>query len=235
MLRRALGQGIGGKHVLRRRCSRLSSEIRSVIRFGDVLVESRRHPAAAASSRSSLLAGDTLPREVMMHLEWIAKKYNLRQDMILLGHPSNLRRQLAMKFFRDELGLDVEYVSISKDTTESDLKQRREMNGDSITFVDQAPVRAAKLGRVLVLDGLEKAERNVLPCLNNLLENREMALEDGTFLMSNENYHSIMSQKSGRTNSSSSTPHPPTPNPNPLIVPCHPDFVVCALALPSPP
>jgi hypothetical protein len=28
----------------------------------------------------------------------------------------------------------------------------------------------------LILDGLEKAERNVLPTLNNLLENREMSL-----------------------------------------------------------
>ena len=35
---------------------------------------------------------------------------------------------------------------------------------------------------MLVLEGIEKVERNVLPVLNNLLENREMALEDGTFL-----------------------------------------------------
>jgi hypothetical protein len=33
-------------------------------------------------------------------------------------------------------------------------------------------------GSILVLDGIEKAERNVLPTLNNLLENREMALAD---------------------------------------------------------
>ena len=44
-------------------------------------------------------------------------------------------------------------------------------------------VRAALQGRVLVLDALERAERNVLPTLNNLLENREMALDDGRFLM----------------------------------------------------
>lgn len=50
-------------------------------------------------------------------------------------------------------------------------------------FYDQAPVRAAIHGRLLVLDGIENAERNVLPTLNNLLENREMALEDGRFLM----------------------------------------------------
>jgi hypothetical protein len=33
------------------------------------------------------------------------------------------------------------------------------------------------------LKGLENAERNVLPTLNNLLENREMSLDDGRFLM----------------------------------------------------
>ena len=40
-------------------------------------------------------------------------------------------------------------------------------------YVDCAAVRAATMGSVLVLDGIEKAERNVMPLLNNLLENRE--------------------------------------------------------------
>ena len=37
-----------------------------------------------------------------------------------------------------------------------------------------SPLQAATEGRVLILEGIEKAERNVLPVLNNLLENREM-------------------------------------------------------------
>lgn len=53
-------------------------------------------------------------------------------------------------------------------------------------------MRAATQGRVLVLEGLEKAERNVLPVLNNLLENREMQLEDGRFLMSAERYDKLL-------------------------------------------
>ena len=48
-----------------------------------------------------------------------------------------------------------------------------------ISLCIQATVRAALEGGVLVLEGIEKAERNVLPILNNLLENREMQLEDG--------------------------------------------------------
>ena len=53
-------------------------------------------------------------------------------------------------------------------------------------------VKAATHGRVLVLEGIEKAERNVLPVLNNLLENREMQLEDGRFLMAAERYDKLL-------------------------------------------
>ncbi|XP_009866947.1 PREDICTED: von Willebrand factor A domain-containing protein 8-like, partial [Apaloderma vittatum] len=58
--------------------------------------------------------------------------------------------------------------------------------------LEQCAVRAATEGRILVLEGLEKAERNVLPVLNNLLENREMQLEDGRFLMSAERYDKLL-------------------------------------------
>ncbi len=44
----------------------------------------------------------------------------------------------------------------------------------SAEWVDAAAVRAAVEGRILILEGIEKAERNVLPVLNNLLENREI-------------------------------------------------------------
>ena len=35
-------------------------------------------------------------------------------------------------------------------------------------------------------------ERNVLPLLNNLLENREMQLDDGRFLMSPSRYDKLL-------------------------------------------
>ena len=38
----------------------------------------------------------------------------------------------------------------------------------------------------MILDGLEQVERNVLPSLNNLLENREMNLDDGRRLGSKD-------------------------------------------------
>lgn len=45
---------------------------------------------------------------------------------------------------------------------------------------------------MLVIDGVEKAERNVLPILNNLLENREMQLDDGRFLLAPEKYDKLV-------------------------------------------
>lgn len=47
-------------------------------------------------------------------------------------------------------------------------------------------------GRVLVVEGVEKAERNVLPVLNNLLENREMQLEDGRLLIAAQRYDKLL-------------------------------------------
>lgn len=51
-------------------------------------------------------------------------------------------------------------------------------------------------GRVLVLEGIEKAERNVLPILNNLLENREMRLESGEFLVNPSRYDALLKEHS---------------------------------------
>ena len=60
------------------------------------------------------------------------------------------------------------------------------------SFLLQSAVKAALEGRLLILEGIEKAERNVLPVLNNLLENREMQLEDGRFLMAPERYDKLV-------------------------------------------
>jgi len=134
-------------------------------------------------------------------------------------------------------GRQVEYVAVSRDTTESDLKQRRELQaGGTSSFKDAAPVTAALEGRLLVLDGIEKAERNVLPTLNNLLENREMALDDGRFLMRDSAYDALFTQEAqaagtnGSNDSSASSGSLES-----RLCRVHPDFRVVALGLPTPP
>ncbi|KAK9871089.1 hypothetical protein WA026_011372 [Henosepilachna vigintioctopunctata] len=125
------------------------------------------------------------------HLQWMMQKDILGQDIFLLGPPGPGKRHLAMKYL-ELTNRELEYISLSRDTTESDLKQRREIAGGSATYFDQSAVRAATEGRVLLLDGIEKAERNVLPVLNNLLENREMHLEDGRSLIPASRYDELL-------------------------------------------
>jgi hypothetical protein len=62
------------------------------------------------------------------------QKDNLKQDMFLLGRPGPLRRSIAMQYLQ-LTQREIEYVALSRDTTESDLKQRREiLNGTAIYF-----------------------------------------------------------------------------------------------------
>eukprot|EP00439_Symbiodinium_sp_Y106_P018819 s5098_g2.t1 len=117
-----------------------------------------------------------LPLALRPALKWLAQKDSLAQDMLLLTSPAErTRARLLALAYAELVNAQLEYVGISADTTEADLKQRREiLSGGSVAFSDSPPVKAALEGSILVLDGLERAERNVLPTLNNLLENREI-------------------------------------------------------------
>ena len=63
----------------------------------------------------------------------------LGQDMFLLGPPGPLRRHLALAYC-ELTGREMEYVSLSRDTTENDLKQRREIVAGTVHYVDQVSV-----------------------------------------------------------------------------------------------
>eukprot|EP00668_Euglena_longa_P001746 GGOE01002056.1.p1 GENE.GGOE01002056.1~~GGOE01002056.1.p1 ORF type:complete len:1414 (-),score=516.23 GGOE01002056.1:25-4002(-) len=146
----------------------------------------------------------------------------MSQDMFLIGPPGPFRRWLALRYCH-LVGREVEYLTISRDTTEADIKVRREIAGGSVHWINQSAVNAAIHGRVLILDGIEKAERNVLPILNNLLENREMALDDGRFLMNAQRYDELVAVHGAEEMERLG------------YVRVSPDFRVIALGLPVPP
>jgi hypothetical protein len=83
-------------------------------------------------------------------------------------------------------------------------------------------VRAALNGSVLILDGIEKAERNVLPLLNNLLENREMGLSDGRFLVASKRFDELAMDKGAKELRDSGFER------------VHPQFQIIGLGLPVP-
>lgn len=129
-------------------------------------------PSSSSSSSSSRL--DLIPWSflkpwfdsspvIRSHIRWLRSKELLNQDMFLLSSAGGpLRRWIALHYcaiYKRE----VEYLYLTRDTSESDLKQRREITatGTSV-YVSQCVVEAAIHGRVLILEGIENAERNVL-------------------------------------------------------------------------
>ncbi|XP_075230942.1 von Willebrand factor A domain-containing protein c12.2 [Lycorma delicatula] len=170
-------------------CKRTYSEGMSVVTIGDVKRAVNEPGSYAYIPRKYL--NNNLDQETLHHLRWMLQKDELEQDMFLIGRPGPSKRRLAMQYL-ELTKREVEFVSLSRDTTEADLKQRREIKNGTAKYLDQSAVRAAIAGRVLILEGIEKAERNVLPVLNNLLENREMHLEDGRFLIPAERYDKLL-------------------------------------------
>ena len=169
------------------RVSKSKSDSRRSVRIGHVQVPLFSDPKSSDASRTSMMIpSGYLPekeappsRTMLQHLQWIMAKDPIGQDAMLIGPPgagSIYRRRLALAY-AELTQRPVELLTLSSDTTESDLKQRRELvssssnssssstssaSGTSVEFVAQAPVRAALEGRLLILDGLEKVERNVV-------------------------------------------------------------------------
>ncbi|EGF84196.1 hypothetical protein BATDEDRAFT_84927 [Batrachochytrium dendrobatidis JAM81] len=154
--------------------------------IGDVVFQVRtpEYPELVPSLSVPFFDG---AQDMIAHLRWMAQKDLLGQDI----DPGPLRRHLVLRYAQLSQR-EIEYVAISRDVSDTDLKQRREIKNGTAFYIDQACVRAAIFGRLLILDGVEKAERNVLPLLNNLLENREMALDDGRFLVHPKRYDSLI-------------------------------------------
>lgn len=68
------------------------------------------------------------------------------------------------------INAEYEHISIHRDIGETELKQGREIRaGGQLVYVDSPAVRAVKSGRILILEGIEKAERGIMPVSFSLL------------------------------------------------------------------
>ena len=181
---------IGFKYITTS-ASRLEEAEGKTVSIGDVTKPLKNPSFSELVPTEYLPKDDQIPKETLKHLKWMMQKDLLGQDVFLIGRPGPLRRQLTMQYL-ELTNRELEYVALSRDTTESDLKQRREIINGTAHYIDQSAVRAASQGQILVLEGIEKAERNVLPVLNNLLENREMHLEDGRLLIPAVRYDKLL-------------------------------------------
>jgi MoxR-like ATPase len=204
-----------------------STDRATYVRIGNSIKELRpvKAPEKVPRGYLALYNGVTTDSQVYLkYLRWLMQKDQLRQDSFLIGQPGAFRRHLALSF-AELTQREVEYLCLTRDTTESDIKQRREIVAASVVYANQCAVNAALNGRILIIEGIEKAERNLLPILNNLLENREINLDDGHFLVAPERYDKLASLSGGADSKSLA-------NLNLLRV--HEDFRVIAIGLPVP-
>ncbi|BES87714.1 von Willebrand factor A domain containing 8 [Nesidiocoris tenuis] len=75
-------------------------------------------------------------QDTLHHLRWMLQKDLLAQDIFLIGPPGPSKRRLAFRYL-ELTQREMEFVSLSRDTTEADLKQRREIVSSTAKYVDQ--------------------------------------------------------------------------------------------------
>ncbi|KAF9530652.1 AAA domain-containing protein [Crepidotus variabilis] len=186
-------------------------------------------PASTTPTRlPHLKAHDALDLNDSVNLDnihFMLQKYLLGQDVFLVSQPGPYARRLALAF-ASLINSEYEYVSLHRDVGETELKQGREIRkGGTLVYVDSPAVRAVKHGRLLILEGIEKAERGIMPVLNNLLENREMNLDDGTHIIHPHRYAQL--ESSSRSHGKDGEEK--------MFIPAHKNFRVIAIAAPVPP
>jgi len=102
-----------------------------------VPVHPAQHPELVGRPNTRMLAESP---ETLGTLQWLMQKQVLNQDAMLLGESVPHLRAIALRFC-ELTNRESEVVSISRDTTESDLKQRREISGGEVTYSDQPVVQ----------------------------------------------------------------------------------------------
>ncbi|KAG6857487.1 hypothetical protein H0H87_002112 [Tephrocybe sp. NHM501043] len=192
------------------------------LQLGDITYEVAQALSPSRLSHSNDLL-DMNDAANIDNLHFLLQKYLLGQDVFLVSQPGPYARRLAMTF-ASVINAEYEYIALHRDVGETELKQGREIRkGGNLVYIDSPAVSAVKHGRILVLEGIEKAERGIMPVLNNLLENREMNLDDGTHIIHPQRFAQLEASKSIAVGGGHN------------FIPAHKNFRVIAIAAPVPP
>ncbi|CAJ1338144.1 unnamed protein product, partial [Effrenium voratum] len=92
----------------------------------------------------------------------------------------------VVDYFLQSLRMEREYMQLHRDTTVSQLTVTPVVSDGRLHHEDSPLVRAAQLGRALVLDEADKAPLEVVVVLKSLIEDGQLALPDGRRLASSD-------------------------------------------------
>ena len=95
-----------------------------VIKIGGVIgqLKEPKNPELVPRGYASQLSQDSL-----RHLRWLLQKDQLGQDAFLIGPPGPRKRWLSLAF-AELTQREIEYLALSRDITETDIKQGRVEN-----------------------------------------------------------------------------------------------------------
>ncbi|KAJ1354638.1 hypothetical protein KIN20_011631 [Parelaphostrongylus tenuis] len=108
---------------------------KSTLRIGSVCV-TVSDPVRPELTPARYLESDVRPTaEVVSHLKWLLQKEILGQDVFLIGVPGALRSDIVLRYL-ELCKREYEYLAVTRDTTEADIKQRREIRSGTAFYTD---------------------------------------------------------------------------------------------------
>lgn len=164
-------------------------------------------------AKDPLLVPDILfydnPRQTLMLREML-RDWQCGQHLLLIGNQGVGKNKLADRMLQ-LLRLPREYIQLHRDTTVQNLTSNPTIVNGVLKYEDSPLVRAARDGRILVVDEADKAPTHVTAILKALVEDRSMLLADGRRIVDADD--KILAT-AGATE----------------FIPLHPDFRLIALA-----
>ena len=134
---------------------------------------------------------DTLFYENKLHtliLNNLIRDFELGEHILLIGNQGTGKNKLVDKFLM-LTNKPREYIQLHRDTTVHSLTVQPVIKSGIISYEDSPLVKAAKEGRVLVIDEADKAPLHVTCILKSLVECGEMILSDGRRIVSAKHAH----------------------------------------------
>jgi MoxR-like ATPase len=117
-------------------------------------------------------------------LSAMMQEHSVGRDIVLVSPKGEGKNAIAQQF-ASLLGYETNLFSVYKDMTSRDLLVRRstdKLTGE--TRWEESPLlKAARLGELCILDGIEKLRPDVLSSLQSLVIDREASLPDGRRLL----------------------------------------------------
>jgi MoxR-like ATPase len=144
-------------------------------------------------------------------------------DLCIIGEKGS-GKSAILRALIQLLGYDSEFIPLYKDMSARDLLQRRSTNLSGDTIWENSPlVKAAIEGSIAILDQIEVLSFGTLSSIQQLIQDREISLPDGTLLVKFDKFNKL-SQKAG---------YSPKLLAERRVIPIHPSFRIIAIARPS--